>query len=290
MNPILPKSIFLLTIGGFVLTAQGTAQAGGKVSAVRQLVETVRESLGKKLTRETGDTLPHKLEDAIARYGDAAAEARRKIGPAAAEWVERAGDHAPQAIRLMARRGDEAIWVVSQPRRLAIFVRHGDDAAEAMIRHREIVEPLLESFGKPAAKALANVNSRNARRIAMMAEDGDLATIGRTPELLRVVGRFGDRAMEFLWKHKAALTVGAALAAFLNDPEPFLDGTRRVVTAGVESIGGPIADQAARRINWSAVSIGAVALVWLVVWRVLPRRTAVRTTDRKLPAMKAVSP
>jgi len=281
MNQRFPSLLFLLTIGCFVLTTHNTARAGGMASAVRDLVETVCEGLGKKLARETGETVTRGMDGAVVRHSDDAAEALRKIGPRSLELIEQAGDRAPDAIRLMARHGDKAIWVVSRPRRLAIFIRHGDDAAEAMIRHREIVEPLLQSLGKPVASALANVHSQNARRLAMMAEDGELAKIGRTPEVLAVVGRFGDRAMEFLWKHKVALTGGAVLAAFLNDPEPFLDGTRQVVIAGVESIGMPIAEQVARRIDWPALTVGAIALALLVAWRILPRRAAVFAAKRK---------
>jgi len=281
-------SVLIITCA--CLLPNRVTQAGGKATAARELLETVCEKFGKKLTRQSTETLTAKLDDSVIRYGDDAAQAFRKIGPGSLPLIEQAGANASDAIRLMARRGDEAVWVVSQPNRLAIFVKHGDDAAEAMIRHREIVEPLLQNLGRSAAKALAKVNSQNARRLVIMADEGDLAKIGRTPELMSVVERFGDRAMGFIWRHKFVLAGGAALAAFLNDPEPFIDGTREITIAGVESIAAPIAQQAAKQIPWPAVSIVMLGFSMLATWRYLPRRAATTTVDPQSPRTKLIKP
>jgi hypothetical protein len=289
MNSRFPNALIVLVLGTHCFTTTNLASAGGKFGAARELIETVCEKFGKKLTQESTESLVRRADDAIVRYGDDAAEAIRKVGPRSLDLIEQAGDHAPDAVRLMARRGDEAVWVISQPKRLAIFVKHGDDAAEAMIRHREIVEPILQSLGKPGAKALANVNSQNARRIAMMVEDGDLTKIGRTPEVLGVVERFGDRAMQFIWRHKFVLAGGTALAAFLQNPEPFLDGTQKVAVAGVNSIGAPIATQAANQIHWPAVTYALVAAILIVTWRILPRRPAVASIDHRAIDTEAIN-
>ena len=55
--------------------------------------------------------------------------------------------------------------------------------------------------------------------------DGELAQAGRHPEVLGVIAKHGDGAADFLWRNKGTLAGGAALTAFLADPEPFLDGT-----------------------------------------------------------------
>ncbi|MFM8402757.1 MAG: hypothetical protein ACKOAH_33435, partial [Pirellula sp.] len=66
-------------------------------------------------------------------------------------------------------------------------------------------------------------------------------------DLLGVVGRYGDRAMDFIWRNKLTLAGGTALAAFVANPEPFLDGTRELVEKSVDSlasnVGKPIAEQ-----------------------------------------------
>lgn len=95
--------------------------------------------------------------------------------------------------------------------------------------------------------------------------DLPISKIGRTRELLKLIGKHGDRAMDFVWKHKGALIVSAALVAFLADPEPFIDGTRDITTTAAESVIKPIADvpkeiasEAARRVNWTLIALFSV--------------------------------
>ena len=40
---------------------------------------------------------------------------------------------------------------------------------------------------------------------------GELAAIGRTPELLGVIAKYGDPAMDFIWRNKVVLAGGARL-------------------------------------------------------------------------------
>ena len=55
---------------------------------------------------------------------------------------------------------------------------------------------------RPAAQALNAINGQNACRMAMMLEERELARMSKPRELFEVIGRYGDRAMEFVWKHK----------------------------------------------------------------------------------------
>ena len=110
-----------------------------------------------------------------------------------------------------------------------------------MIKHGEITEPLLKQFGNSGALALKNVSPQNARRISMLNEGGELATIGRTTEILDLVGNRGDAAMEFIWKNKGSLAVAASLTAFLANPEPFIDGTSDITKHVGASIARPLA-------------------------------------------------
>jgi hypothetical protein len=48
----------------------------------------------------------------------------------------------------------------------------------------------------------------------MLAEDGGLARSGRWDELLAVIERHGDRALDFTWRHKGALAVATVLGRF----------------------------------------------------------------------------
>jgi hypothetical protein len=154
---------------------------------------------------------------------------------------------------------------------MAIFIKYGDNAAEGMMKHGEIAEPLLSSFGKPAAGALKSVNSQSVRRLAMLAEDGQLAKIGQTPELLEVVAKYGDRAADFIWRNKGALTVTAALAAFLANPEPFLDGAKDITKVLAEhavkpiaEVPGQVASEAAKNTNWTVVIVCGLCVLALL--------------------------
>ena len=126
----------------------------------------------------------------------------------------------------------------------------------------------MATTGKSAAGAFRSVSSQNGRRLAMMGLDGDLPRIGRTPELLDAVAKYGDPAMEFVWKHKGALQAAAALTAFLDSPEPYLDGTVNITNAAAEKTAKPETEQSApvglqsmKELHWGLVAAGAACAV-----------------------------
>lgn len=199
--------------------------AQGKTALAREAAQYVLRKFGKEAAEVEVGTLTRKIESLALKHGDDVFDAVRKVGPRTLRIVQEAGEHGPHAVMLMARYGDDALWVVAKKNRLALFVKYGENSAESMIKHGEIAEPLLLSFGRPAADAMKVISAQNGRRLAIMQAEGELAEMGRTTELLDVIAKYGDKAMEFVWKHRRSLTVAAALVAFLNNPEPFIDGT-----------------------------------------------------------------
>ncbi|MFO0906869.1 MAG: hypothetical protein U0835_00615 [Isosphaeraceae bacterium] len=149
-----------------------------------------------------------------------------------------------------------------------------------MMKHPGVAEPVIERLGQPAVRALEAVGPRNARRLGMMADEA-------SPEMLGVIARYGDPAMEFVWRHKAVLAGGAALAAFLANPEPYIDGTNELAAtmadatvrpvaeaAGdvVRQSSGEVAREATSLMRWGAalaVAGGAAGALWLARWRLL---------------------
>lgn len=121
-----------------------------------------------------------------------------------------------------------------------VLTRTGEAATVARIRPGRVAAPWLTHWGPPAAKAMAVLGPRQARRLAILAETGELARIGRTHAVLAVVERFGDRALDFVWRHKAALAVAAVLSAFLADPQPFLDGGRDLAGVATTAVLQPL--------------------------------------------------
>lgn len=264
-------SLTCIALAPIAVTAQG------KAAVAREAAEVVLGRFGKEAAKEGVQGLTRKIELLAVKHGDDAIVAVKKVGPGTFRLVEEAGEHGAEAVKIMAKHGDEAVWVIAKKDRMAIFVKYGENAGDAMVRHKELAEPLLDLGGKSAAGALKSVSVQNGRRLAMMQGDGELARIGRTPELFDVVGKYGDRAMEFIWKHKGALAVTAALSAFLANPEPFINGTADIAKVVGENAMKPLAEatgQAAvevvRGIDWTLVTLcglclgGCLVGIWLL--------------------------
>jgi hypothetical protein len=265
------------TTGLILLTLIPATSQGQATKVAREAAEYLMRKFGKDVAEESVVTLTRKIETLVAKHGNEALLAVRKVGPRAFHIVEDAGERGLQAIQLMAKYGEAGVWVASNPKRLGMFVKWGHHAAESLIKHGEIAEPLLDSFGQSGANALSGLSSRNARRLAMMAQDHELEQIGRTSELLDVVARYGDRAMDFIWKHKGSLTITAGLTAFVAHPEPFLSGAKDIGSAVAQrtvkpivEVPGQVARAAAANTNWTVVLVTivlAAAAAWgMRVW------------------------
>lgn len=253
------RVIFFLCI--LALLPGATLLAGVKSDAAREAAEYLMERFGKEVGEKGVQTLTEEISTYGAKYGDDAITAIRKVGPRTFKLLDDAGENAPEVVGLINRYGNDAVWVASKPRNLAIFVRHGDEAAEAMIKHPGVAEAAIEKLGTPAATAIRNVSGQNARRIAMMVDDGSLVASGKSAEMLEVVGRYGDRAADWVWRNKGFLAVATVATAFIADPEPFIDGTVEVVKVGGEALVRPVAEEAGKAIYWNLFGIIAVVLL-----------------------------
>lgn len=235
------KAVILAMVAAMSLVPPRSVRGGVSTKAIRESVEWITGKLGSRATRKGAERLAPRLERLGLTHGD-------------------------EVVKLIARRGDDAMWITAQPRSLALFVRHGGDVEQALIKHRALAADVIEKFGAPAGRALGKLNGQGARRLAMMADE--LARIGRCDELLDVVARFGDRGCDFVWRNKGALATASVLAAFLADPEPFIDGTRDLTGMAAEHVvqplveaGGQAAAEAARGVNWTLIGLVGMLLV-----------------------------
>jgi hypothetical protein len=129
----------------------------------------------------------------------------------------------------------------------------------------------------------------------MASEGGELTRIGRTPEVLAIIEKYGDKAMQFIWNHKGALAVAATLTAFLAEPEPFINGVKDITQA----VAKPLAEvpaiaaregtaEVARNTNWTIVFLAIIAALTLLARarrRLLPSAVvAVLTAGKRLLA------
>jgi hypothetical protein len=177
------------------------------------------------------------------------------------------GDLAGSAAREVAERLGRGLRGAASRR----AARHIGNAARAVTPHLNLGMTLVP-LARSSSRAMAALAPRNARRLAMLAEDGTLARTGRWSELLAVIERHGDRAMDFVWRHKGALAVTAVIGAFLAEPETFLGGGRELVAGAAQEATQPIAlmaGTAAGRWLGIARSVAVVGLAWLVLVPVL---------------------
>ncbi|QEH36596.1 hypothetical protein OJF2_51800 [Aquisphaera giovannonii] len=253
---MIPRFARLLTIG-ICLFAATSARADVASKIAQETAEFVLKKFGKKAITEGTESLAKRIASSAARHGDDVFKAVRRVGPGALSLADDAGEQAPKVLRLLSKHGDDAaVWVARRPKALKLLSQHGDEAAEVLIKHKGLAEPVLEKLGAPAVNALSAVAPQGGRRLAMLAESGELAAIGRTPELLEVISRHGDAAMNFIWRNKGPLAVGTTLTAFLAKPEAFIDGTNQLIGTVGENAVKPIAEAAGTAIS---------CLVWAVV-------------------------
>lgn len=251
-------------------------KANSQKSAIaREVAEYLLGRFGREATEMGVETMTKKVGGLTAKYGDDTIAAVKKVGPSSFKYIEEAGEQGgSQVVKIMAKYGEESIHVITKPGRMAIFLQYGDDAAAAMLKHGGLSDPLIKQFGSPAASALSNISSQNARRIAMMAESGELATIGKTPEVLSTIGKYGDKAMEFVWKNKGALATTSAITAFIADPEPFINGVKDIAKVPVEKVSelpNAMVETFGKNTNFTliaivvVVSLGGIAMLRMVL-------------------------
>ncbi|HEV3437110.1 MAG TPA: hypothetical protein VG122_07110 [Gemmata sp.] len=230
-------------------------QAQGRVQLAREVAVELFERFGVKVARNVPE-LTARIESLTARYGEEAMLAARRGGPSAIGLMESAGANGAKAARVLAVYGEQAASrVLSRPTAMKQFVQYGDEAAGVLCRHPGVAEPLIERGGMQAVKALGTLGPQSGRRMVMMME-GELANVAHHPALLELVAKHGETAVEFLWKNKTTLAGGAALATFLANPEPFLNGTRDIASIVGENVVKPIFTL----LNYVLVAVGVLLL------------------------------
>lgn len=266
-----------------LLVGATEARADGRSKFLSEVAEAAVRKFGKESMKEGVEAFTKRLATASAKHGDDVAKAVQRVGPRGLHAVEEAGEHGGKMARLITTHGDDAVvWVAKHPSGLKLLAKHGDDAGAALCKHKGIAAPMIESLGEPAAKALAQVGPQGGRRLAIMADSGDLARIGKTEQLLGVVGKFGERALAFIWDNKGKLAVAAVLATFLSNPEPYINGAVKLAEPMshvpgkvVDSVAAPLAaaeaqavvgEAAPGRSRWPWVAGGGVVGALLVAW------------------------
>jgi len=250
-------------------------------AAVRETVEFIIKQFGKEATEFGAENLTKRVSILTRKFGDEALIAVKAVGPKSFKYIEEVGEQGgKQIVKLMAKHGNKSLHVIAKPDRMAIFIKYGEGAGEAMLKHGEICDPLITQFGAPAVKALAKVSDNQmARRIAFITDD--VGVKNKTPELLDTIGKYGDKAVDFIWKNKGALATTATLTAFLADPEPFIDGVKALVAPSVNNITSlpkvaveKGAETVAKNTNFTLLGVlGIISVAGIFVLRMLLKRS-----------------
>ncbi|HOT30472.1 MAG TPA: hypothetical protein PLU72_20025 [Candidatus Ozemobacteraceae bacterium] len=218
----------ILLIALFASSLTDPVTAGPVTKLVRETAESILSKFGRGVAGETVEEVAETTAKMITRYGDDALPLLRKSGHAGFTALKEAGEQAPDVIRFCAKQGDEAIWLISQPKKLTIFLKHGDSAGHALLKHPGIADNLIGAYGDDAVGALNKVSRQSAQRLNMLANEGLLSATGRSSELLPIIRTYGDEAMDFIWRNKGALAVTAVLVTFLADPEAYIRGGKEL--------------------------------------------------------------
>jgi len=271
MNRMLCCSM-VLALG---LVVNFTAMAGVQSSAIREAAEFIMGKFGKGVAGETLEQVAESTAKAVGKYGDDCLPFLRKTGHSGYRVLDDAGYKATDILKLYARKGDEAIWIISDPKKLAIFMKHGDAAADALIRHPSIAEDLIGKFGDNAVGAMNAVSRSGGQKLGMLAADGTLDKIGRQSDVLEVIRKYGDGAMDFIWKNKGALTVASALTLFVTNPDIYISGAKTLVV-------DPIASPILHSVNWTLFVLISASIVFApFVVRRLTRAVLVARSSTK---------
>lgn len=231
-------------------------------AAARRVAREVVETFG----REAVESAEPRVAKLIEAYGEEVVTVLRKLGPSGVGAMERFG--AP-GLKILARWGDDGLRLLAvegEPA-VAALARYGEEAVELMIRHPGVGRDLLAQFGAQVLRRPLTTESVVA--LNRLAEP--IRASGRSAEILGVVEKFGDRACDFLWRNKGTIFLASVLAAFLHDPQPYLDGAKQLIVQPATQV----AQDAAARTNWTLVVSVAVLVVlgWIGIrWGWAARR------------------
>jgi len=246
------RAAFSLLI--LVLAAgDASAQSAAARRAARELMDFLRSRFAREVAEEGAERLEMRFAKISEKWADDAFKAARRVGPRIAlDAVDR---HGAAGAKILARWGDDGARLLTTESgpTLKVFRALGDDGIEMMVRKHGTLTAVRLPELAPA-----------------------IAASGRSRDLLKVLEKYGDRACSFIWRNKGVIFTGAALAAFLANPEPYLTGVKRIAEEPLR--------QMAASTNWTLVFIAATAMTAAVALiRMLVLRPA-RAVAKPVPA------
>ena len=245
----------------------GAVSASGKIA--REIGEKLADQMGNKASREFVETTSVQLEKIASKCGNESLDVIEKHGIVALRVFQNAGDDAgPYLVNAIRAYGDDAIRVAQTAEGRSILRSGSETTIRAVARHTDAVIPLIRIYGDDGAQALTQLSPANGRRLIQMVDEKSLAS-GDIQKLMETVGKYGDNAMDYIWRHRKVLATATLLAAFVNDPEPYLKGLKPLVEVVATPL-GKTGEIIAKSVNWN-LWVGVV-LMFAGLWFLFKRR------------------
>lgn len=247
----------------------GIVSSGGKLA--REIAGELAEQTGRKASREFIETTSVQLEKIASKCGNEALDVIEKNGLAAFRVFQAAGDDAgPYLVNAIRAYGDDAIRIAQTTAGRTVLRSGSETAIRAVARHTDATIPLIRQYGDNCARALTQISPANGRRLIQMVDEESLKS-GDFQSLMGTIEKYGDKAMDFIWRHRKVLTSATLLTAFVNDPEPYLNGIKQLAEVAASPM-KQFFKEAAESINWN-LWVGIVILMgglWLFFYRKSP--------------------
>ncbi len=243
-----------------LLVAQG--------AAVRRAAQELVRYVETRWARETVEAMEPRIVRAIENAGEDAVIAIRRVGPRAG--LHAVETHGASGARLIARWGDDGARLLADDGATAVsmYARYGDEAVELMLRHPGAGGRIATELGDQGIRVASALSADGAVQLAGVSPM--IARSGRASAVMGVVEKFGDRACAFLWRNKGVVFGAALLAAFLNDPEPYIAGVKQLVVEPAKAVGREVS----AKTDWTFVIVSSLVLAVLVVGlRMILRRS-----------------
>lgn len=256
------QHIFLIVtyfFGSLLSLSAGVASQGA-----REAAEFFLKKMGKKASQESVEHLSRQFGKATLKYGDQALPFLRRTGDDGLVLLrEMSESQAKKALRLVSNHGDDATRILMNPASRKLFLRYGDDAARALIKHPGIADKLIVAHGNRGTQALLKVSRRGAQRLGMLSKDGLFSATKESRKLLDVVANDGDKAVKFILNHKALLLTTAGVVVFLKSPDAFINEGLNLASVVGKHVGMPLLERVkcwVNERNWRPllVAFGAI--------------------------------
>ncbi|MFY9180160.1 MAG: hypothetical protein WAO12_10355 [Venatoribacter sp.] len=264
---VMNKNFFskvVLAIAVITLSIISSMASAGPVKAIKEVGEAVFTKQGQKVATKTANQLGEQTNHLIGKYGDDALPLLKKTGQVGVDAFEKAGIQAPKLIKLHKKYGDEALWLMKDPKKLDLFLQHGDEAAELLIKHPGLAEKLITQLGKNSIPAMNQLSKKGVQQMGIAANSGVFTATGTGAELLTVITKYGDAGMDFIWRNKKALTYAITVGAFIKSPQGFIDGTKKlVIEPGIDAAKQLVVDPVATSV------IPRINLNWIILFLLL---------------------